>query len=450
MYDRAKKEFDEFIDASPTETETSLHRHTLRSDLEKSFLGELKCIFCTKYDDLCNLMAAGTYHASQKKVNTTHLKELETKWRKWASCLYGFVHVVTALSMGDLAANELYYHKVCYSDFYNAYCRQQTQSGIETDEQWFKSISFNKIISYLYEKESESPGTIFYVKQLEEIYISLLKCHNIDSTSHVTRFSDSLLQAIPDLKKSTVSNKLTVCFKGTINMLLKHHVKVPDDFTRSIRDVVVPIRNSMKIVKNKFDGSFKNECQKDSVPIELLVLISMLVDGVGIENQGFSQETLTISQLVMYNFSNRKIVADRKYSNKRHPQHLETPLPTYISLKIYATVRSKTLIDSLFSLGICLPYSRVLEITKDIGIKTLNKYEINDCFVPDNIKNGIFTVVAKDNIDLNARCTIVKSHFHGISMSVLQFPSYFNPGQSQEYNIVKEGDFVSTFEIHRN
>ena len=34
MYDRAKKEFDEFIDASPTETETSLHRHTLRSDLE--------------------------------------------------------------------------------------------------------------------------------------------------------------------------------------------------------------------------------------------------------------------------------------------------------------------------------------------------------------------------------------------------------------------------------
>ena len=31
------------------------------------------------------------------------------------------------------------------------------------------------------------------------------------------------------LKKSTVSNKLTVCFEGTINMLLKHHVEVPDD-----------------------------------------------------------------------------------------------------------------------------------------------------------------------------------------------------------------------------
>ena len=133
----------------------------------------------------------------------------------------------------------------------------------------------------------------------------------------------------------------------------------------------------MKIVKNEFDGSSKNECQKDYVPIELLVLMSMLIDGVSIENQDFSQGTFTMSQLVMYNFGNRKIVADRKYSNKRHPRHLETPLPTYISLKIYATIRSKTLIDSLLSLGICLLYSRVLEITKDIGIKTLKKYEIN-------------------------------------------------------------------------
>ena len=58
MYNRAKKEFNEFIDVSPGETKTSQHRHTLRSDVEKSFLCELKCIFCTKYDDLCNLMAA--------------------------------------------------------------------------------------------------------------------------------------------------------------------------------------------------------------------------------------------------------------------------------------------------------------------------------------------------------------------------------------------------------
>ena len=120
--------------------------------------------------------------------------------------------------------------------------------------------------------------------------------------------------------------------------------------------------------------------------------------------------------------------------------HINPPSIFFLDPRL-TTIRSKTLIDSLFSLGICLPYSRVLEITKDIGIKTLKKYEINDCFVPDYIKNGIFTVVAKDNIDLNAQCTIVKSHFHGISMSILQFPPYFNLGQSQEYNIVEDFRF---------
>ena len=84
------------------------------------------------------------------------------------------------------------------------------------------------------------------------------------------RFSDSLLQAIPDLKKSTVSNKLTVCFKGTINMLLKHHGEVPADFTRSIRALVVPIRNSMKIVKNNFMGLLKMNVKKTLCPLSYL------------------------------------------------------------------------------------------------------------------------------------------------------------------------------------
>ena len=171
MYNRAKNEFNEFIDVSPAETETSQHR-----DVEKSFLDELKCIFCTQNDDLCNFMAAGTYHASQRKVSATHLKELETKWRKWAFCLDEYVHVVTALSMGDLAASELYYHKVCYSDFYNAYCRQQTLSCIETDEQWIKSISFNKI-SRICMKNNLDPRELYFMSKNWKKFI--FPCSNV-------------------------------------------------------------------------------------------------------------------------------------------------------------------------------------------------------------------------------------------------------------------------------
>ena len=97
-----------------------------------------------------------------------------------------------------------------------------------------------------------------------------------------------------------------------------------------IKEVVVSIRNSLKKVKNKFDGEFHNEGQLRSVPLELLVLISMLIDGVSIDNQAFSQEVISGSQLIVYHFGNRKTSEDGIYPKKRHPKHLETPLPIYI------------------------------------------------------------------------------------------------------------------------
>ena len=130
------------------------------------------------------------------------------------------------------------------------------------------------------------------------MYITLLKFHDVNVNSHVSRFADSLVEATPGLRNRTVNKKVTVFFESTIDMLLKDHIDIisePNEFARPIKDVVIPIRNYMKMIHNKFDGTFAVECQKDSVPIQLLVLISMLVDGAGIDNQGFSQETMTPS-----------------------------------------------------------------------------------------------------------------------------------------------------------
>ena len=121
-------------------------------------------------------------------------------------------------------------------------------------------------------------------------------------------------------------------------MLLTDHFNVssqPDAFACAIKDIVNPIRNAMKDTHNKFDGTFQLGCQKDSVPIALLTLISMLIVGDGIEHQGVSQEALTISQLVTYNFRNKQISMNH---TRRQLKRLETSLPTFISLKIYATV----------------------------------------------------------------------------------------------------------------
>ena len=51
----------------------------------------------------------------------------------------------------------------------------------------------------------------------------------------------------------------------------------------------------------------------------------------------------------------------------------------------------------------------------------LKKYEHEDVFVASNLTIETFTIIAKDNIDLNVISTKVKKHFHGIRMTVMQF-----------------------------
>ena len=70
---------------------------------------------------------------------------------------------------------------------------------------------------------------------------------------------------------------------------------------KSMRDIVQPIRNVMSLTKTTFNGEFTSDSQI-SVPIQLLSLISMVIDGTNISYKGFSQASLTASQIVVYNF----------------------------------------------------------------------------------------------------------------------------------------------------
>ena len=178
MYHRAGAKFEQG-NVEHAEGETSIPYFELRSRRESTSMGELSRCFCAKHDTDTNLMAAGTYQASKEKVNTLHLKMLGEKWLKWALCLPEYSHVVKALSVGDLASNQLYYHKRCYTEFNNSYRKYNENNSVhsagERDEKWFKSITLSKIASYLFDKESESPGTIYIAKELELMYITLLK-----------------------------------------------------------------------------------------------------------------------------------------------------------------------------------------------------------------------------------------------------------------------------------
>ena len=76
------------------------------------------------------------------------------------------------------------------------------------------------------------------------------------------------------------------------------------------------------------------------------------------------------------------------------------------------------LIGHFFSLGICLSYQRVQDITKNLYNSMRRLFHEDNVLVPQVLKNGIISVMAKDNIDKNARSTMITSHYHGTSLSV--------------------------------
>ena len=69
-----------------------------------------------------------------------------------------------------------------------------------------------------------------------------------------------------------------------------------------------------------------------------------------------------------------------------------------------------------------MSYNRVLSITKSLYDALSQNYFREGTFIPTNLRKGCFVIFVKDNIDKNASANLIKSHYHGTSISLLQFP----------------------------
>ena len=82
---------------------------------------------------------------------------------------------------------------------------------------------------------------------------------------------------------------------------------------------------------------------------------------------------------------------------------------------------------------LCISNERILRVTKGLSEATLNLFEHEEAVIPGNLRTGLFTIGAKGNVDKNSRCTISKSHYHGTSPPLFQFPSTLNFGEERYY-----------------
>ena len=110
-------------------------------------------------------------------------------------------------------------------------------------------------------------------------------------------------------------------------------------------------------MKKQFCGSFDAKCQEESVPISLLVLLDMVLNGTNINTQLSSasvpQPTLSLAQLLMFNCSVRRRENVTACSTK-HNQERETPLPIYLCVMVHTKTRKRELVDTLYGMGVSL------------------------------------------------------------------------------------------------
>jgi hypothetical protein len=219
--------------------------------------------------------------------------------------------------------------------------------------------------------------------------------------------------------------------EGLIN-ILKEAVKERDfsDDAKIIAKAAKIIRRDMLSHSEfTFNGTFPTGCQETSVPASLKSFISMTLNGLNLKDQGHteSQPCLTICQSIFYNSKKRA----SSYLQVKHSAKREPPLPIYIGLNIHSMIRSKTLINKLYQLGLSVSYDRIMEIEDLLARSVTERYAEEGCIAPISLKKGLFSVGALDNLDHNPSSTTATSSFHGTGISIFQFPTENNPGENR-------------------
>ncbi|XP_045131595.1 uncharacterized protein LOC123516404 [Portunus trituberculatus] len=241
-----------------------------------------------------------------------------------------------------------------------------------------------------------------------------------------------ILANFPDLKAYKEGRDILLAFDEDIgSALTKVCEKEYDDEAITLAKAAQIVRRYMLEKNASFTGSFDSECQTQSVPQTLLALVAMIHEGPSIKSQSgssgnvFSQATLSVAQLLQYNSSVRR---GSESSGVRHNKARETPLAIYVGATIHEKTRKRQLVDKMFKLGLSISYDRVMEISTGQGNRACKQYEQEKTVCPRNLRLGLNTKGAIDNIDHNPSSTTAMDSFHGTGISLFQQVTESNPG----------------------
>ena len=125
------------------------------------------------------------------------------------------------------------------------------------------------------------------------------------------------------------------------------------------------------------------------------------------------QSTLTIAEFIVYSYKNgtykREYTVKKVSVNKLKKR--ETPVITYISMKLYLPIWSKMLLQRLNQTGICFSYHLVIDIISDWATNDLQVYKNSNQVIPLKLRRMVLTVFTKDKIGKSSKSNKATKHF---------------------------------------
>ena len=369
--------------------------------------------------------------------------------------------LLAKLSPADMVALEAKYHTRCLTALYNRAraATSSTPGGGKHDDLY--SIAFGELVAYVEDfRAEESIAPVFKLADLAQMYKTRLEQLGveIDGRVHTSRLKLRLLSVIPNLRATTQGRNVMLSFDDDIGDALQKACDYDCYNDHDAMDLVRAakvVRREMFKQKYSFDGSFTEESLRNVVPQSLLALVNMILKGLSIEHQiqqvnaPDTAACNTISQLLMFNSVKNAQLADSS-SSVSHKHHYETPILLYISMKIHAATRNRNLIDTLFSLGICVSYDRLLRLTSDISNRVCEQFTVDGIVCPPKLCSKLFTTAAVDNIDYNPSSATAKTSFHGTGISLIQHPSHAFKGYSRDFPVINKTTIATSSSLSRS
>ncbi len=212
------------------------------------------------------------------------------------------------------------------------------------------------------------------------------------------------------------------------------------------------IHKDMFKVKQEFTGVFEDNCQEQSVPQSLVSLIDTILTGTDIEQQLSETDdprhvaAVTISQLIVFNaieYNNSKHQSannqnDTKSVKIRHKPVRTTPLPIYTAIKVHNVTRSKELVNSLNTLGLCISYESLSTLSTDLGNAVVKMFESENVALSPHLRFGVPSFGQVDNIDVDPKNRDAMGCLHGTCITLTQLPSKSIPGVERDCQKYRE------------